>query len=62
MFVCICKAVKQEELEEILHEGEASLSEVQNRCGAGTDCGACRSRITKILENLESSPQHAQED
>lgn len=49
MFICICKAVTEKMLLETVQSGSRSMSEVQNACGAGSDCGACKPKLEKYI-------------
>ena len=40
MYACVCKAVKDKEIKQLISEG-CSLKNIINKTGAGTDCGAC---------------------
>jgi bacterioferritin-associated ferredoxin len=49
MIVCSCLAVSAAEVEELVEEGADSVSAVSAACGAGTDCGACRTQLAEII-------------
>ena len=48
-FVCKCMRIKEIELASLISDGANSLALVQNRCGAGTMCGGCVSKIEGLL-------------
>lgn len=50
MLVCHCKAVPERRIRAEAVLGAASVDEVGDRCGAGTDCGGCRPVIEEILD------------
>jgi bacterioferritin-associated ferredoxin len=50
MFVCVCRAVTEEEVVKVIDEGADSLAQVEAACGAGGDCGACRGMIGEMIE------------
>ena len=54
MYVCLCKGVSDRTVLATIRAGARSLNEVGKRCGAGTDCGACRGTIREMLEDCES--------
>lgn len=54
MFVCICHAVTQTEVESEIEAGAATEQEVGERCRAGTGCGSC---VEKICAMLAAHPQ-----
>ena len=54
MFVCICYAVTQTELEAEVLAGACTERQIGERCGAGTGCGGCVEKICAILR--QSTP------
>lgn len=60
MYVCICKAIKEDELRAVIQltsGAEFSFEGVQKACGAGTDCGACRFKIERQLRESIARPK-----
>lgn len=57
MVLCICRAVTDRDVKAAISRGAASLDEVSQCTGAGTDCGACRLKIARELQRTsETSP------
>ena len=55
MYVCVCLAVTEAEVEAAIAAGAHSLPAVTSACRAGGDCGACHGMIeTKIEDHLEA--------
>jgi bacterioferritin-associated ferredoxin len=50
MYVCICFAVPETELAEVIAAGARTEEEVGDACGAGTGCGNCLDRICDRLD------------
>ena len=50
MYVCICFAVPESELEAVIADGARTEEEVGDACGAGTGCGNCLDRICDRLD------------
>ena len=50
MYVCICRAVTDKEVESVIHEGAQSVADVTRACGAGGDCGSCQGEIEQMLD------------
>jgi bacterioferritin-associated ferredoxin len=50
MILCICQAVTDHEVDAAIQGGARSAAEVEARCGAGGDCGACRNAIEERIE------------
>lgn len=42
MYVCICHAVREHDIERSVASGAASFEEVQKQLQISTGCGACR--------------------
>jgi bacterioferritin-associated ferredoxin len=49
VYVCICFAVQDTELSEVIAGGARTEDEVGDACGAGTGCGSCLDRICDRL-------------
>lgn len=56
MYVCICKAVSEKDVLHAIEKGVRTLKEIQKNCGAGTDCGACCSKVNAILDKTIQAP------
>ena len=51
MFVCVCKAVSQSEVEQSIDDGATTVEAVTRACRAGGDCGACHQTIEDLIED-----------
>ena len=49
MYVCLCRAVSDRKLSQLIREGVRTEEEVGARCGAGTVCGSCRPEIRRMI-------------
>jgi bacterioferritin-associated ferredoxin len=55
MYVCVCMAVTEAEVEAAIAGGATTREAVTRACRAGGDCGACHGMIEhKIEDHLES--------
>ena len=45
MILCLCHAVSDREVDDLIRRGANSPAAVGQACGAGTDCGACVNAI-----------------
>lgn len=52
MYVCICHAVTDSDLEAEIGAGARTEDEIGERCRAGTSCGSCVDRICEMLETV----------
>jgi bacterioferritin-associated ferredoxin len=50
MYVCVCNAVTDKEVEQAIEAGATTRLEVTRKCGAGGDCGACHAMIEDMVE------------
>ena len=57
MYICICKAVSESDLEKAIQTCGPSIEKVQNSCGAGTDCGSCRVKVESFVAKRASSSE-----
>ena len=54
MYVCVCMAVTEAEVEAAISDGATTREAVTRVCRAGGDCGACHGMIdAKIEDHLE---------
>lgn len=51
MIVCLCKAVNDAQLVEIIKGGASTVKQVADTCGAGAGCGACNKEIHDMIED-----------
>ncbi len=51
MFVCICRAVTEQEVKAAIDGGATTVQAVTRSCCAGDDCGACRTTIEDLIED-----------
>ena len=49
MVVCHCEAVNDRVINAALQDGSTSLSEIEQACGAGGQCGGCVDTIRHLL-------------
>lgn len=54
MFVCICFAVTDAKIAEVVAQGATSVEEVTRACRAGGDCGSCHDAIREQLGEAAS--------
>jgi bacterioferritin-associated ferredoxin len=55
MYVCLCRAVTLDRLQTAVDGGALTVQAVAQACGAGSECGSCRSEIREVIrERLRS--------
>jgi bacterioferritin-associated ferredoxin len=66
MYVCVCLAVTQSEVERAIEQGATSREAITRACKAGGDCGACHGMLETMIDDhldacceppRQSSPQ-----
>jgi bacterioferritin-associated ferredoxin len=50
MYVCICRAVSEQEVKSAIEGGARTVQAVTQSCCAGDDCGACHNAIEDMIE------------
>jgi bacterioferritin-associated ferredoxin len=50
MIVCVCHGVCEKRLQAVVEAGATTPEQVERQCGAGGDCGACRSDVERVIE------------
>jgi bacterioferritin-associated ferredoxin len=55
MYVCVCRAVKEETVRAAIEAGAKSVEAVTSACCAGDDCGACHATIEEMIEERHGS-------
>jgi bacterioferritin-associated ferredoxin len=55
MFVCICHAVTETDVESQISAGARTKEEIGERCRAGTGCGRCTERICAMLAGTSAN-------
>jgi bacterioferritin-associated ferredoxin len=51
MIVCHCRGVSERRIRKAVQSGARSLKRVARECGAGAECGGCRSHVASIVEH-----------
>jgi bacterioferritin-associated ferredoxin len=59
VYACICFAVSEDELSDVIADGARTEEEVGDACRAGTGCGNCLDRICDRLRAAD--PLHGLE-
>jgi bacterioferritin-associated ferredoxin len=55
MIVCLCKAVSDKRIKQVVAQGVCTLSDVQKKTGAGTSCKSCHEDIQKLIDEGKKS-------
>jgi bacterioferritin-associated ferredoxin len=55
MYVCLCVGVTNHAVSSAVAAGATTSKRVAETCGAGTECGRCRSTVRAIIDAAEST-------
>ncbi len=55
MYVCICKAISDQDIKEAVHNGAEDLASIQANLGAATGCGTCAEFTEKVISEALAS-------
>ncbi len=50
MYVCLCQAVRDSEIEAAVAEGHGNLDALAKQLGVGTGCGCCREHAQSLID------------
>ncbi len=53
MYICICNAITERQVRELVRAGAASLEELTSALGVGAGCGRCRDCATHLLRETQ---------
>ncbi len=49
MYVCICNAITDTEIQEAINQGACSMKCLRSELGVGSQCGKCETYATKMI-------------
>lgn len=55
MYVCVCKAVSEKKVQQLVAEGACSMRELKQCLGVGSQCGKCVSHAQAVLDKALST-------
>lgn len=59
MFICICNAITERQLQSAVADGACTLSDLQGQLGIGTCCGCCVETANRYLPGAANDPHVA---
>lgn len=54
MYVCLCKAVVERRIRDLIAQGAREVRDIQRACAAGSDCGACIATIKQMVHESKN--------
>lgn len=54
MYVCVCNAVTERQVRELVDSGCTSVAELRMRTGLGADCGSCLKSAVRLLRGAQA--------
>lgn len=61
MYVCLCHAITEKELDSLIKKGCKTLPDVQKACGLGGSCGTCLQTAREIMLKKKSESSSLKE-
>jgi len=58
MYVCLCKAITDQDIRDAVDEGAHTVGQLAESCGAGTGCGRCQQMAQELIDERLSGTQH----
>lgn len=52
MYICICKAVKESDLDKAIKDGITTYAEARKNLGIGTCCGKCKPEACAFINQV----------
>jgi bacterioferritin-associated ferredoxin len=52
VYVCHCKAVTDQAIDEAITSGARSVDDLAVRCRAGSGCGGCHSTLQALIDSI----------
>ncbi len=62
MYVCVCKAVTDNQIREAASSGAKSLADLNRRLGVGSGCGTCAGTAESVLDESRHGPASHEPD
>jgi bacterioferritin-associated ferredoxin len=53
VYACLCRAVTEQSVREVVAAGASTVSQVRATCGAGTGCGGCLPSLRRLLRECQ---------
>jgi bacterioferritin-associated ferredoxin len=50
MFVCLCRAVTDHEVQDVIDAGAREIGDISRVCGAGSRCRGCWPALQRLLD------------
>lgn len=60
MYVCICNAVSDRQIDRAIDSGHLTVKAVYQSCGVEPQCGTCADQISTMIEDKISRARFAQ--
>ncbi|WP_373740852.1 bacterioferritin-associated ferredoxin [Neisseria sp.] len=58
MFVCICNAITERQIQDSVAAGASSMNDLQAQLGVGTCCGCCKDLASSYLSGNNAQGQN----
>ncbi|MGB6243046.1 MAG: (2Fe-2S)-binding protein [Castellaniella sp.] len=61
MYICVCNAISERQVQEAIAQGAADLGDLQAQLGIATCCGQCADTATDYLPGGRYAVEHVSE-
>jgi len=58
VYVCICRAVTEQEIRDAIELGAHTLHALRKHLGVSTECGKCAHEVKRILKECRGAHHH----
>jgi bacterioferritin-associated ferredoxin len=55
MFICVCRAITEQQIQEAAGRGVSTLKDLRNELGLAMDCGSCGRSAKECLRKARSA-------
>ncbi|MGB2682434.1 MAG: (2Fe-2S)-binding protein, partial [Candidatus Competibacter sp.] len=56
MYLCVCKAISDQQIRQAVQEGDRTMGDLGIRFGIGIECGKCVDSVRELLESCLAAP------
>ncbi len=55
MYICVCNAVSDREIRQVVYEGASTLQQVHAKLPVGRCCGRCVDAVREVIEECRAA-------
>lgn len=54
MYVCVCKAITDKQIQQAVADGATNFRAVRDQLGAATQCGSCATMTRELIDEYQA--------